>query len=247
MEKQNQENQVRPYDNVEGKKKQVEAMFDNIAHKYDFLNHFLSLGIDNIWRRKTINMLAASEPGYILDVATGTGDLSFSALKKMPHLMIEAIDISKGMLEIGKKKAIKKSVDDKVKFTVGDSENLPFEDDTFDAAMVAFGVRNFENLEKGLREMNRVLKPQGTLFVLEFSKPRFFPFKQLFGFYFRYILPLIGKISSKDPKAYTYLFESVQAFPDFDDFTDIMQKSGFHSNKWRALTLGICSIYSGVK
>jgi demethylmenaquinone methyltransferase/2-methoxy-6-polyprenyl-1,4-benzoquinol methylase len=239
--------QVRPYNQDSAKKQQVEQMFDNIAHKYDFLNHFLSLGIDNIWRKRAINVLAKVKAERVLDVATGTGDLAFAAANKMPGIKITGVDISKGMLEIGKQKAVKKGLTERIEFKVADSENLPFESYTFDAVMVAFGVRNFENLEKGLQEMNRVLKPGGTIIVLEFSKPRVFPVKQLFGIYFRYILPLIGKFTSKDPKAYKYLFESVQAFPDFGDFADVMENSGFNANKWRALTLGICSLYTGVK
>lgn len=247
MEKGNKTEQVRPYDDVSAKKKQVEQMFDNIAHKYDFLNHFLSLGIDHQWRKIAIHLLAKSGAKKVLDVATGTGDLSFMALKRIEGLQIDAVDISTGMLEIGKQKAVKKAVSDQIRFSVGDSEDLPFEEGEFDAVMVAFGVRNFENLQKGLSEMNRVLKKGGSVIVLEFSKPRVFPIKQLFGLYFKYMLPLIGRITSKDKKAYTYLFESVQAFPDYDDFTKIMENAGFNANKWRALSLGICSIYTGVK
>jgi demethylmenaquinone methyltransferase/2-methoxy-6-polyprenyl-1,4-benzoquinol methylase len=222
-------------------------MFDNIAHKYDFLNHFLSLGIDHQWRKKAIKLLGKTGAKKVLDVATGTGDLSFMALRKIEGLQIEAVDISTGMLEIGKQKANRKGLSDQICFSVGDSEDLPFEEEQFDAVMVAFGVRNFEDLQKGLSEMNRVLKEGGSLIVLEFSKPRAFPIKQLFGLYFKYILPIIGRITSKDKKAYTYLFESVQAFPDYDDFTQIMENAGFRSNKWKTLSLGICSIYTGVK
>jgi len=239
--------QIRPYDGSSSKKEQVEAMFDNIAHKYDFLNHFLSLGIDNTWRNKAISILAKTGAKKVLDVATGTGDLAFKAANRISDIRIDGVDISAGMLEIGKKKAVQKGLEDKVIFFHGDSESLPFEDESYDAIMVAFGVRNFENLEKGLKEMNRVLKKGGTLIVLEFSKPRVFPVKQFFGFYFKFILPVIGRLTSKDPKAYKYLFESVQAFPDYESFTKVMEFSGFHSNKWKALSLGICSLYTGIK
>ena len=238
---------IKPYDQVGAKKEQVATMFDNIAHRYDFLNHLLSLGIDRVWRKKAIRQIRRSGATRILDVATGTGDLAFAAARAIPEAKIQGVDISTGMLELGKQKALKNGLDSQVDFIPGDSEALPFDDHSFDAVMVAFGVRNFENLEKGLREMQRVLKPGGLVLVLEFSRPRLFPVKQLFGLYFKYILPLIGRISSKDPKAYTYLFESVQAFPDYERFTAKMKNAGFRANKWESLTLGICSIYSGVK
>jgi demethylmenaquinone methyltransferase/2-methoxy-6-polyprenyl-1,4-benzoquinol methylase len=238
---------ITPYDSGSAKKDQVATMFDNIAHKYDFLNHFLSMGIDKRWRKRAIQLLKEVQPAYILDVATGTGDLAFSAAKALPEAKILGVDISNEMMNVGRKKAIQKGLAQRVDFSLADSENLPFEDETFDAVMVAFGVRNFENLQKGLDEMNRVLKTNGKIFILEFSRPRMFPFKQFFGFYFKYILPVIGKISSRDPRAYKYLFESVQAFPDYENFLSLMKKAGFNSNKWEALSLGICSIYTGEK
>ena len=238
---------IKPYHPDGGKKEQVASMFDNIAHRYDFLNHFLSLGIDRIWRRQLIRKLQRSGAINILDVATGTGDLALAAARAIPSARLEAVDISAGMLEIGKKKVEEKGYDGKIRFSLADSEDLPFEDERFDAVIVAFGVRNFENLDRGLSEMARVLKKDGQVFILEFSKPRLFPFRQLFGIYFRFVLPLIGRISSRDPKAYTYLFESVQAFPDYAQFTDRMKKAGFRANKWKALSLGICSIYTGLK
>ena len=240
-------NTVKPYEEVGSKKKQVTKMFDNIAPYYDFLNRFLSLGIDTIWRKKMINTLKDENPKHILDVATGTADVAIEMSKRLDAEKIVGLDISPEMLEVGKKKISKKSLENLISLQVGDSENLPFEDNTFDAITVAFGVRNFENLEKGIAEMKRVLKKDGKLVVLEFSKPTIFPFKQLFNFYFQYILPTIGKLTSKDPRAYKYLYESVQKFPDGQKFVDVLEKTGFKSNQCVALSLGICSIYTGKK
>ena len=222
-------------------------MFDNIAPYYDFLNHLLTLGIDISWRKKAIDQLKDAQPANILDVATGTADLPIMMMKRMKPTKVVGLDISKEMLEVGHKKVGKNGMENAIELVYGDSENLPFEDNSFDAVTVAFGVRNFENLEKGLAEMRRVLKPQGKMVVLEFSKPTIFPFKQGFNFYFKYILPLIGRITSKDPKAYEYLYRSVQAFPDGDKFVNILQKTGFNNNQCKPLTLGICSIYTSVK
>ena len=238
---------VKPYEAAGSKKKQVTNMFDNIAPYYDFLNRFLSLGIDTIWRKKAIDRLKDRDPKVILDVATGTADVALEITKRLNPTKVVGLDISAEMLEVGRKKVSKRKKDDIIELTLGDSENLPFEDNTFDAITVAFGVRNFENLENGLNEMRRVLKPDGRLVVLEFSKPTIFPFKQLFNFYFAYILPTIGKVTSKDPRAYKYLYESVQAFPDGNKFVSILDKTGFKSNQCTALTLGICSIYTGEK
>ena len=194
---------VIPYkEKQETKKEQVATMFNNISHKYDFLNHFLSLGIDILWRKKAVRMLAPHQPRKILDIATGTADFAIEALKLNPDEII-GIDISEGMLNVGKEKIKKKGVDNIISLELGDSENLRFETAYFDAYTVAFGVRNFENLEKGLTEMLRVLKPNGTGVILEFSKPRKFPVKQLYNFYFNKILPGIGKMVSKDTAAYT--------------------------------------------
>lgn len=229
-----------------GKKEQVARMFDSISGKYDFLNHFLSLGIDIRWRKKAIKLLASGNPKLILDVATGTGDFAVETLALNPDKVI-GVDISEGMLEVGRKKMIAKGYDKKIELRSGDSENLPFEENKFDAVIVAFGVRNFENLEKGLEEMRRVLKPGGQVVVLEFSKPRSFPFKQLYNFYFKYILPLVGKLVSRDPAAYTYLPESVQAFPDGNDFINILNRIGYKETKCKPLTLGISSLYTAIK
>lgn len=221
-------------------------MFNNIAGKYDFLNHFLSAGIDIVWRRKAVSLLAPEKPKLVLDIATGTADFAIETLKLKPEKIV-GVDISEGMLAVGREKLQKKGLSNKIELYYGDSENLPFEDNTFDAITVAFGVRNFENLSKGLAEMNRVLKPGGTAVVLEFSKPKAFPMKQLYHFYFKNILPVVGRIVSKDNAAYTYLPESVQAFPDGKDFISIFEEVGFKSTKWHSLTFGISSIYTGKK
>ena len=238
---------VVPYKELDlSKKEQVAKMFDNISHKYDFLNHFLSVGIDIYWRRRAIKLLKASQPKLMLDIATGTGDFAIEALKLNPDKII-GVDISAGMLKYGKEKIIKLGLEHKIELMLGDSEKLQFDDNTFDAITVSFGVRNFENLEKGLTDMFRVLKPGGKAVVLEFSKPKSFPMKQLYNFYFKNILPILGKIFSKDNTAYTYLPESVNAFPDGEDFLKVFEKSGFKSTKCIPLTFGISSIYIGEK
>lgn len=239
---------VTPYkDQQSAKKEQVASMFNNISKTYDFLNHFLSLGIDIIWRKKAIKELSALKPKLILDVATGTGDFAFEAIKILKPEKIIGVDISAGMLEIAQQKIEKRGKSDVYEVKLGDSEKLLFEDNTFDAITVAFGVRNFEFLEKGISDMFRVLKPGGKLVVLEFSKPRVFPVKQLYNFYFHYITPTIGKFFSKDSSAYSYLPESVAAFPDGQGFVDLMDKVGYKETKFRSLTFGICSIYTGIK
>ncbi|SKC44944.1 bifunctional demethylmenaquinone methyltransferase/2-methoxy-6-polyprenyl-1,4-benzoquinol methylase UbiE [Ohtaekwangia koreensis] len=238
---------VVPYkEEKSGKKEQVAKMFDNISHRYDFLNHFLSLGIDKGWRKKAIQYLKPFQPKQLLDVATGTGDFAIQALALNPEKII-GIDISAGMLEVGKRKIVDRHVSDRIELMLGDSENLPFEDGRFDAVTVAFGVRNFENLERGLREINRVLKPNGQLVVLEFSKPQKFPFRQVYNFYFKFVLPKIGRAISSDKAAYTYLPESVEAFPDGEKFLHILNIVGFKHAKCRTLTFGISSIYTGTK
>lgn len=241
--------EVKPYEAAGSKKQQVSKMFDNIAKHYDFLNHFLSLGIDKVWRRKMIAELENVQPQLILDVATGTGDVAINTIKQLniKGLHIIGLDISPEMLNIGKKKIMTEGMSGTIDMIVGDSENLPFENNKFDAITVAYGVRNFENLERGLSEMQRVLKPKGKLVVLEFSQPRVFPFRQLFNFYFKNILPLIGKMTSKDNRAYTYLYESVQAFPDGDNFLKVLEKTGFKNTTCKPLTIGICSIYTAFK
>jgi demethylmenaquinone methyltransferase/2-methoxy-6-polyprenyl-1,4-benzoquinol methylase len=228
------------------KKEQVALMFDNISRRYDLLNHLLSLGIDVRWRKKAIKQLKTSNPKTILDVATGTGDFAIQALDLNPERVI-GVDISDGMLEIGRKKLKKKRFDDRITLRNGDSENLDFTDNTFDAVIVAFGVRNFENLTRGLDGIHRVMKKGGKVVILEFSKPTIFPFKQLYGFYFKSILPIIGKLISRDNAAYRYLPESVHAFPQGNTFLDILEARGFTETKCIQLTFGICSIYTGTK
>jgi len=238
---------VTPYgDKDKTKKQEVAEMFDNIAPKYDFLNHLLSMGIDIGWRRKAIKILKAQNPKSILDVATGTADFAIDALDANPDEII-GVDISKDMLAVGRTKIAKKGLEKKVRLDYGDAENLPYDSEKFDAITVAFGVRNFENLEAGLIEMNRVLKKGKTLFVIEFSKPQHFPIKQLYFFYFKFILPIIGKMISKDARAYTYLPESVAAFPYGEKFADILKKCGFSNVEIKPLTFGIASLYVAKK
>ncbi|MBC7914248.1 MAG: bifunctional demethylmenaquinone methyltransferase/2-methoxy-6-polyprenyl-1,4-benzoquinol methylase UbiE [Pyrinomonadaceae bacterium] len=239
---------VTPYTNQNAtKKEQVATMFNNISKTYDFLNHFLSLGIDIIWRKKAIGELKSANPQHILDVATGTGDFAFEALKILKPTKIIGVDISQGMLDIASEKITKRKLQKKFEVRLGDSEKLLFDDNTFDAVTVAYGVRNYENLEKGLSDMLRVLKPGGKVVILEFSKPKVFPVKQLYNFYFQYITPSIGKLFSKDSSAYKYLPESVAAFPDGATFIALMEKVGYRNTKNRPLAFGICSIYTGIK
>jgi len=238
---------VVPYkDDGSAKKQQVARMFDSISGRYDFLNHFLSLGIDILWRRKAIGLLHELKPAKILDVATGTGDFAVEALKLHPEQVI-GVDISEGMLEVGRQKMRARKLDNIIELRSGDSENLPFGDNFFDAVIVAFGVRNFENLERGLAEMLRVVKPGGRVVILEFSRPSKFPMKQLYNAYFTAILPLIGRLVSQDQSAYRYLPESVQAFPDGEDFIRILSDVGYKSPQCNPLTFGISSLYWGSK
>lgn len=229
-----------------GKKEQVAKMFNSISGHYDFLNHFLSLGIDITWRKKAVSMLRTLQPKLILDVATGTGDFALEALKLNPDKVI-GIDISEGMLEVGRKKMKERNLTHKIELLLGDSENLPFEENKFDALIVAFGVRNFENLEKGLAEMLRVVKPGGKVVILEFSRPTQFPLKQFYNFYFKFILPKIGRWVSNDQSAYTYLPESVQVFPDGDQFIQLLSRLGYKNTACKPLTFGISSLYTGTK
>jgi len=240
---------ITPYNSEATKKEQVAEMFDNIAHSYDFLNHFFSLGIDKLWRKKAIKILKKENPQSILDVATGTGDFALQSIKNnLPaEGSIVGLDISNGMLEVGRKKIRSRSLSERIDMVQGDSEDIPFEDKYFDATMVAFGVRNFQNLKPGLQEMYRVIKPNALCVVLEFSKPKKFPIKQLFGFYFKRIMPTFGKLVSKDSRAYTYLPESVDAFPEGKDFLDIMKNCGFKETEQKLLFGGVASIYTGRK
>jgi demethylmenaquinone methyltransferase/2-methoxy-6-polyprenyl-1,4-benzoquinol methylase len=231
----------------EDKKATVESMFDSIAWRYDFLNHFLSFGIDNLWRRRAIKIIGKSykSPG-ILDVATGTGDLALAALKLNPT-KVTGIDISKKMLEFGKTKIERKGLSDRIELMQGDSENIPLPDNYFDVAMVAFGVRNFSDPLKGLSEMKRVVRNNGMIMVLEFSKPSGFLFKKIYNFYFMNILPFFGKLFSKDKSAYKYLPDSVMKFPDNEEFLLLLLKAGFSQTRQIKLTGGVASIYTGIK
>jgi demethylmenaquinone methyltransferase/2-methoxy-6-polyprenyl-1,4-benzoquinol methylase len=231
----------------EEKKIKVESMFDSIAWRYDFLNHFLSFGIDHLWRRRAIRIISRHcKNPEILDVATGTGDLAIAAMKINP-VKITGIDISRNMLEIGNEKILKKGLSGKIVLIQGDSENMPLGDDLFDVAMVAFGVRNFSDPLKGLSEMNRVLHNGGMILVLEFSKPAGFLFRSVYDFYFRNILPFVGKLFSKDKSAYSYLPDSVYKFPDNEEFLGLLGKAGFSDARQLKLTGGVASIYTGFK
>jgi demethylmenaquinone methyltransferase / 2-methoxy-6-polyprenyl-1,4-benzoquinol methylase len=237
---------VKPYDSGQSKKEEVAQMFNNISANYDFLNHFLSLGIDHLWRKRAVKQLQKQQPKVLLDLATGTGDFAIACLKLKPEKII-GMDISSGMLEVGKLKMKKRAFDNIIDMQLGDSENMPFADHTFDAITVGFGVRNYENLEKGLGEMLRVLKPGGQAVILEFSKPKAFPIKQLFGFYSKVLIPLFGKYISKDERAYTYLPESVAAFPEGAAFVAVLEKVGYQTLEPIRLSGGIASIYIGTK
>lgn len=222
-------------------------MFNDIAFRYDFLNHFMSMGIDVLWRKKALRQLKTLQPKQMLDVATGTGDFAIMANRLLQPDHITGIDISEGMLHFGQEKITKLGLENKITLQVGDSETITFPDRTFDAITVAFGVRNFENLEKGLSEMCRVLKPGGKLVILEFSNPTVFPIKQLYNLYFRYITPLLGKWIAKSQAAYSYLPDSVKAFPQGQVMCNILTNTGFQSVTCKTLTFGICSIYCATR
>jgi demethylmenaquinone methyltransferase / 2-methoxy-6-polyprenyl-1,4-benzoquinol methylase len=234
-------------DSGESKKKQVENMFDKIAFRYDFLNRFLSAGIDVSWRKKAIKELVSIHPKKILDVATGTGDFAMTSYKILNPEKITGIDISEGMLDIGRKKIKNLRLESYIQLLKGDSEAIFFEDGSFDAVTVAFGVRNFENLEKGLSEIYRVLKPGGKLVVLECSKPSSPVIKNLYNFYMKFVTPKIGKLISKNNEAYQYLNNSVQQFPERDTFIHILNKLKYRHSFYKTLSLGICTIYCGEK
>lgn len=238
---------IKPYKQSDSSKKaQVAQMFDNISPKYDFLNRVLSFGIDKGWRRKVVSLASETKPMRVLDIATGTGDLAI-ALQKTGASEIIGLDISNGMLEIGRQKVYKAGLNKRVRLEYGDSEAIPFESNSFDLVTAAFGVRNFEDLEKGLSEMQRVLKPGGRILILEFSQPEKNPFKALYAFYSKHILPVVGAWLSKDASAYSYLPESVEAFPYGQAFLRKMQKNGFVQPQATALTFGVASIYMATK
>ncbi|MBE9489254.1 MAG: bifunctional demethylmenaquinone methyltransferase/2-methoxy-6-polyprenyl-1,4-benzoquinol methylase UbiE [Bacteroidetes bacterium] len=238
---------VKPYKNSDlSKKEQVTKMFDTISKEYDSLNRVISFGIDVKWRKKVVNIVAKQYPVSILDIATGTGDLAINLTKTNAPKII-GLDISEGMLNVGRKKIAKKNLEHIIDMVIGDSENLPFDDNTFDAITVAFGVRNFENLEKGLSEILRVLKPKGIFVILETSNPTKTPFKQGYHFYTKVILPLIGKLFSRDKVAYSYLSESASVFPYGEALNNILHKIGFINAKALPQTFGVATIYKAYK
>jgi demethylmenaquinone methyltransferase/2-methoxy-6-polyprenyl-1,4-benzoquinol methylase len=228
------------------KKAQVADMFNDIAGRYDFLNHLLSLGIDKGWRKKAIASIKKITPKTILDVATGTGDLAIEAVSLDPTIVV-GIDIAEQMLDEGRKKLETLDLQSVISLQTGDSEAMSFADNSFDAITCAFGVRNFEHLEKGLKEMNRVMRIGGRIAIIEFSQPKIFPIKQIYYLYFRYVLPVLGKIFSKHSRAYTYLPESVMAFPEGNVFCSIMESCGFKETQVHRLTFGIASLYTATK
>lgn len=234
---------IKPYDEGEEKTKQVEEMFDNIAPSYDTLNHRLSWDIDKGWRRKAIEQLREYEPKVMLDIATGTGDFAILAAQMLKPASLIGADISEGMMEIGRKKVEQAGLADVISFKKEDCLDLTFEDNTFDAVTAAFGIRNFGNLDKGLSEMCRVLKPGGHLSVVELTRPVSFPMRQLFWVYSHTFLPLYGKLVSKDKSAYKYLTATIEAFPQGEAMMEILQKAGFSDSKFKRLTFGICTLY----
>lgn len=244
----NDSSTIKPYKSKEGgKKEQVADMFNNISKTYDVLNRMMTMGIDTIWRKKAIKSLRDLNPQLILDVATGTGDFALETMRILKPEKIIGVDISAGMLEVAKEKIAKKGLSASIETQLGDSESLQFEDNTFDAVTVAFGVRNFENLEQGLADIRRVLKPGGRAVVLELSNPTKFPVKQFYHFWFHKMTPAMGKLVSKDTSAYAYLPESVANFPDGERFAAITKKVGFSSTKVRPQTFGFCTIYECTK
>ena len=238
---------IKPYKDSElGKKEQVAQMFDTISKNYDGLNRIISLGIDIKWRKEVVEIVGKNNPKQILDIATGTGDLALMMSKLAPERIV-GLDISEGMLEVGKQKIAKASLSDKIEMIVGDSEEMPFSDHTFDAITVSFGVRNFANLDKGIKEIARVLKPTGVLVILETSNPTKFPFKQGYKLYTNLFLPIVGKLFSKDKVAYSYLSESANSFPFGRAFNNILEKNGFKHTEHKPVTFGIATIYTARK
>ncbi len=239
--------EIKPY-STEGKKgEQVEQMFDSIAHSYDFLNHALSLGIDRNWRKAAIDSLRPYSPQNILDVATGTGDFALLAAKELRPEKLTGIDLSEGMLTVAKSKTEEAGLSETISFEKGDCLNLPFPDNTFDAVMVAYGIRNFEQLDLGLREMLRVLRSGGRFIAIELTSPKKFPMRQLFWLYAHIYMPLVGKIISRDSKAYSYLPATMEAFPQGEEMQNILQKAGFRDVSFRRFTFGLSTLYMAEK
>lgn len=238
---------MKPYNDTDGKKEQVRAMFDGIARRYDLLNHLLSLGVDRGWRRRVVRAVRAERPRSVLDMATGTADLAIMLAKSCPGARVVGVDLSERMLAVGRSKVERESLSERIELVQGDAESAAYGREAFDAATVAFGVRNFEHLELGLQEMYRVLKTGGKVIILEFSMPEHFPMKQLYRFYFCHILPTIGGWISGNKGAYTYLPESVMKFPQGETFLQIMRDCGFQHPVRRKLSFGIASLYVGEK
>ncbi|MEN9918124.1 MAG: bifunctional demethylmenaquinone methyltransferase/2-methoxy-6-polyprenyl,4-benzoquinol methylase [Bacteroidota bacterium] len=242
-----QAEKVLPYQSTENKGIQVERMFDSIADNYDSLNHTLSMGIDRSWRKKGLLTLKDLNPQNILDIATGTGDLAIEAYHLLSPQHITGIDISQGMMDVAKEKVAKLGLSDAIDFEKQDCMALTIPDNSYDAAIVAFGIRNFENLDKGLKEILRILKPGGRLMILELSTPQRFPMKQGYWLYSRLIIPVIGRLVSKDKAAYSYLPKSIEAFTQGKEMVAILSKNGFQKARSKTYTLGICSMYTGEK
>ena len=238
---------IKPYNQDATKTQQVEAMFDNIASTYDTLNHRLSWNIDRYWRKKAIKRLAAHAPKKILDIATGTGDFALQACQQLPEVQITAVDISEGMMQVGRQKVKEKGLQQHIQFEREDCTALSYPDNTFDAITTAFGIRNFASLDKGLEEMCRVLRPGGQLCILELTQPMSFPMRQLFHIYSHTVLPLYGRLISKDTEAYSYLTKTIEAFPQGERMMNILRQAGFREAEFQRLTLGICTLYFATK
>lgn len=239
--------EIKPYDAKEDKGKQVELMFNSIAHSYDFLNHKLSMGIDYGWRKKAIRQLQPFAPKSILDIATGTGDFAILAARMLQPVQLVGADISEGMMEIGRKKIQTMGLEKVISFKKEDCMNLSFEENTFDAVTAAFGIRNFADLDKGLKEMCRVLKPGGHLSIVELCEPAHFPMKQLFGLYSHTVMPAFGRLISKDVNAYKYLIATMEAFPQGEKMVEILKDAGFSEARFHRMTFGICTMYLATK
>ncbi len=238
---------IKPYNDKEKKSVQVEKMFDNIAPSYDRLNHTLSWNIDKRWRRKAIQWLKPFRPQRMMDVATGTGDFAIQAYRMLQPAELIGTDISEGMMNVGREKVRQAGLESRISFAKEDCTALSFPDKRFDAITVAFGVRNFEDLDKGLSEMHRVLDDDGHLVILELSEPEWFPMKQLYGIYSKVVIPTLGKLFSKDDSAYTYLPQSIKAFPQGEVMQQIIRRAGFSEVSFKRLTLGICTLYLAKK
>ena len=242
-----QQESIKPYSNEGAKGEQVERMFDQIAHSYDFLNHTLSLGIDRSWRKAAIDSLKPYAPQRILDVATGTGDFALMAVDRLQPQSLIGADLSEGMLSVGREKVERAGKSEVITLQKEDCMALSFEDNTFDAVTVAYGVRNFEDLDRGLREMLRVLKPGGRLVIIELTSPVRFPMKQLFWLYAHVWMPIVGKLVSRDSRAYSYLPATMEAFPQGEVMQGIIEKAGFQSVKFRRFTFGLSTLYTAEK